>query len=630
MDTQRTDQSGYSGYTSSTSTPSASVTATVAFPNGQRQESARSRSPTGTSVFAGSEAVQRQVIRSLSPPMQRTSNQRVVSPARHAGSPGVVHTSPPREPIAYAEPILLHASPPRDERAVLCTSPSREAQPRIITMAAPGSPSTCPQCGSPTTSPSASPSLGPVAAPEVLYEAVRVPTTEVLHLTLEEYFLHHCPEKLTNIYDPQQFAEQLLQRGPKVEIPVWIPTEVPVAIEGQHSVLQEIQEIPYTVDIDVFEEEEIVKIVEEVHEEIVEVPHEVIIDKIVEIEEVEFTQVEVEKVVEVIVERIVEVPVEKIIEVNRDVLVQEDEHVPYKVIHERAVEVPKERVIETVVERVVTKVVEVPYQRMVTKFVETPIEKVLEQVHERVIDKIIEIEQEEITEEIHEKIQYKEEVVYKDRLVYNESVVEKTITRPGPVVEVESINYVTSSSMPPAPSAGSSPSKTKASNSNRSQKTASASSTSSQKKSDSSSARHQNMAASSSQSRASSSQLQAPPASKKGAAPPAIDKAMTSPRVDDNYDYSSYDYSPSYDYTKYGTVSGSQYGSPTGSARAGAASISQEPKYDYDYTNYDSNASNYDFSNYGAGWEWAQHAAETSASDAGYGASNDTSYQSKS
>ena len=47
---------------------------------------------------------------------------------------------------------------------------------------------------------------------EMLYEAVRVPTTEVIHVTLEEYFLHHCPEKLTNIYDPQQFAEQLLQR----------------------------------------------------------------------------------------------------------------------------------------------------------------------------------------------------------------------------------------------------------------------------------------------------------------------------------------------------------------------------------------------------------------------------------
>ena len=31
------------------------------------------------------------------------------------------------------------------------------------------------------------------------------------------------------------------RRGPKVEIPVWIPTEVPVLIQGQHSVLQEIQ-----------------------------------------------------------------------------------------------------------------------------------------------------------------------------------------------------------------------------------------------------------------------------------------------------------------------------------------------------------------------------------------------------
>eukprot|EP00667_Euglena_gracilis_P032064 EG_transcript_48115 len=44
------------------------------------------------------------------------------------------------------------------------------------------------------------------------FEAVRTPTTETLVLSLEEYFTHHCPDKLTSIYDPHQFAKQLLQR----------------------------------------------------------------------------------------------------------------------------------------------------------------------------------------------------------------------------------------------------------------------------------------------------------------------------------------------------------------------------------------------------------------------------------
>ena len=46
----------------------------------------------------------------------------------------------------------------------------------------------------------------------------------------------------------------------------------------------------------------------------------------------------------------------------------------------------------------------------------------------------------------------KEEVVYQDKFVHNETVIEKTVHVPGPVVEI--VDYVTSSSVPPSPSTG--------------------------------------------------------------------------------------------------------------------------------------------------------------------------------
>jgi hypothetical protein len=82
----------------------------------------------------------------------------------------------------------------------------------------------------------------------------------------------------------------------------------------------------------------------------------------------------IEKIVEVPVEKIVEVPVEKLVEKIIEVPVEKEVE---KVV-EKIIEVPVEKVVEKEVEKIVEKIVEVPVEKIVEKIVEKEIEKIVE------------------------------------------------------------------------------------------------------------------------------------------------------------------------------------------------------------------------------------------------------------
>jgi len=286
------------------------------------------------------------------------------------------------------------------------------------------------------------------------FEAVRTSHTQTLVLSLEEYFLHHCPDKLTAVYDPTEFARQLLDRGPRVEVPVWLPVDVPVEVEGCHTVLKEVQELPYAVDVDVFEEEEVIRVVEVVTEELVEVPVERIVEKVIEVEEVEFVLVPYDRVVEVVQERIVETPVPRPVELVREALVVCTTDVPVCVARERAVPLPVDHCVSMVVDRVETRIVEVPYERVVTHYVEVPYEVVVEERTDCLVEKIIEVEREAVTEKIVEREVTYEVIIEKKVIRPVEKIVERLVTV-GPKQVVNEFQFED-----PSPTAASAPTPT--------------------------------------------------------------------------------------------------------------------------------------------------------------------------